>query len=347
MALFWNNYSKEGPGVDPDEPEKGPIVGFFSNYFSKFWRICGLGMLATLGSIITLALLYFVGFYFMPMLFPAFSMDNLITSIEALKLPLADGVDALNFASTLYIVTHFIFIATIFALQFFVTGPVHAAVTYIMRNFARRDPVFFWSDLRDAVKANWKQSLIHSLFTAIVLSLIVYGYYFYGQILETGFLLYFVRSVMVMLLVFLSIMQFYIYQMMVTFDLCLKDMYKNALILAFAKLPTNLLILAILIFMGFIIPIYGFWSFPSQGSFLLVTIYLIAIFIGFAYFLINFFANRGIKKYLLDNNDDDEGGNRSHVVADEEVEDSVYEEIQSEDEVSSVDDSDGRIATPI
>lgn len=312
MALF-RNYEKEGPGVDPDEPDRGPFIEFFANYFSKFWKISGLGIFNTLASIVPIAILYFLGFSLIQMLFPALSFDNISSVIKSMDYQFAEGIDATVFSSHLYIGTHLIFVATVFILQFFVFGPTHAATTYIMRNYSQRRPVFFWSDLKDAFKANWKQSLIHSLLSSALVTLVIYAFYFYTANLAPGFFKYILQTLIVIILVLITIMNFYVYQMLVTFDLKLKDIYRNSLILTMAKLPTNLIILIIILLLVAVIPFFLLWSIFNLGVGVGILLYLLLLASGFVLFLINYFASRGIQKYMIDDIDDDSDGAGSTI----------------------------------
>lgn len=49
-----------------------------------------------------------------------------------------------------------------------ITGPSSAGAAYIMRNWARDQHAFLFSDFKDAFKNNWKQALFTSVFTAFV-----------------------------------------------------------------------------------------------------------------------------------------------------------------------------------
>lgn len=306
MALF-RNYEKPGPGVDPDEPEKGPILGFFQAYFSKFWRVCGLSLLAVVTSLPTLALLFFLSSYFLPMLFPALSYDSIYKVVSALDLTFTEGVNAATYTSHLYLSTLMIFTFTVFSLQYFVIGPFHTGITFIIRNFATHKPVFFWSDFWEAVKANWKQSLIHSIISSLAFALLIFSYYFYPQVLS-GFGLYLIRAFIIVVGILFIVMNFYIYQMMITFDLKLTDIYKNSFILALSKVPSAFAIVLILALLLVVIPFLLIWNFPNIGVAVIIFIVYISIFVGFAYFLINYYASRGIKKYMIDplNDDDDD-----------------------------------------
>ncbi len=304
---FWN-WNKEGPGVDPDEPEKGPIGEFFSIYFSKFWRICGIGMLTFIASLLTIALLYYIGFYLLHMVLPVLSYERILAVLQKVNLPYAQGITVETMSSYFYFATHLIFVMTLFSLGFFALGPIHVGFTYIYRNFAIHDPVFLWSDIKDSLVANWKKSLIHSIISALALCLGIYAYYFYNANLPENIMLYVLRAFLLMYIFTIIVMQFYVYQMIVTFDLKLRHIYKNALILTLIKVPSNFFILLILLIINFVIPFLAIWGIPSQAVAVIIFALQFSIGVGLSNFLINFFASRGIKKYLIDPYDNNKNG---------------------------------------
>jgi len=51
MGFFSNRYTKEGPGVSKNEPEKKEFIKFFEQYFRNFWKLCTVNLLTILCSI--------------------------------------------------------------------------------------------------------------------------------------------------------------------------------------------------------------------------------------------------------------------------------------------------------
>ena len=49
-----------------------------------------------------------------------------------------------------------------------ITGPSSAGAAYVMRNWARDQHAFLFSDFKDAFKSNWKQALGVSALTSVV-----------------------------------------------------------------------------------------------------------------------------------------------------------------------------------
>ena len=57
FGLF--DYTKEGKGVYPDEPPKGPVSTFFSVLGRKFWKICTINLMYVILSLPALVLAFF------------------------------------------------------------------------------------------------------------------------------------------------------------------------------------------------------------------------------------------------------------------------------------------------
>ena len=65
------------------------------------------------------------------------------------------------------------FIVSFFCTNLFVTifgmGPATAGITYIMRNFAREEHAWIWSDFKDTFKSNFKQATAVYLINLVML----------------------------------------------------------------------------------------------------------------------------------------------------------------------------------
>jgi len=84
-------------------------------------------------------------------------------------------------------------------------------------------------------------------------------------------------------------MSMYIYPMMVTFDLSIRQLYKNAFLFAIMKFFPNLLILVVifaLLFFSFYYPVIGY-------------ILFIFITMGLTSFITNFYVYSKIDKYMI------------------------------------------------
>ena len=168
-------------------------------------------------------------------------------------------------------------------------GWQNVGAAYNLRSLVRGDSCFLLSDYFYAIKRNWKQGLIFGLIDITVIGVLLFDLYYYGSslldptIAENGaFLYYAVLFLSVALAVIYVFMRFYIYTMMITFDLSIKKLLKNALIfsmlgikrnfLAFVAISTvalaNVLIVMPALSIGFTLPIIlPFFYLPAFGGF--------------------------------------------------------------------------------
>lgn len=305
FGLF--DYTKEGPGVDPDEPQKSAIGEFFSILGTKFWRIIQINMLVFILSIPALIVSFLVVNWLFPNILPVFSYPSILAVVESLSESLVEGITAEAFASHLFVSTMLVLTASFVGLQVFTVGPVHAGVTYLFRNISRREPAFTWLDFKENAKQNLKQSLLHSLLTALVAIIIGIAILYYTRVMIPSIMKSILQGVILVFTVFFMMMQMYIYQIMITFDLPLKHIYRNAFLLSFMKLPSNLLVLAIQVILLTILPIITIWLIPNGlASFVIFLLYFFILF-GFNLYLSNFQANRQIQKYMMPPEEKDEG----------------------------------------
>ena len=119
-----------------------------------------------------------------------------------------------------------------------ITGPFTAGISYVTRNWARDEHAFIWGDFKDAVKSNWKQSLPVSAVTGLMPLLFWVCWNYYGSM--SGALGLILQALIFMVTAIASMMMLYIHPMIVTYQLSLKDILRNALILSMAKAPQSL-----------------------------------------------------------------------------------------------------------
>ena len=160
-----------------------------------------------------------------------------------------------------------------------ITGPFTSGLSYVTRNWARDEHAFMWADFRDAVKDNWKQGLILSVITSLLPILVYVGWRFYGQMAARNPIM-FVPQVLVALVALIWALSItYMHPLAVTYDLKMKDVIRNGLLLGIARLPMSVairLLHCVPVLIGCVI-IY-LWN-PMIGMLILFAYYLL---IGFA-----------------------------------------------------------------
>ncbi len=196
--------------------------------------------------------------------------------------------------SLLYILT---------ALPILTIGFSEAATAFITRNFARRKPVLLVSDYFDTIKKNWKQSLIVGLINLLVTVFMIGIIYFYymgwpeSLFYKIGFVL-----TCGMFIVF-TFLKYYINMLIVTFDLKIKQLYKNSLLLSSAGLKENIIItLSLLVIYGILFGVPVLWYYIADDMILFViSLVLTILFLpGVRAFVIQFWIFPIVKKHMID-----------------------------------------------
>lgn len=324
MAGFFGlfDYNKPGPGVPKDAPPKSPFIVFFEILQRKFWNLVKINLMYVLFNLPAVLAGMFIMFFFFPNIFP--------NAMEDPDYFLMDTI------------MKFILLTVMTCIPMIAVGPAQAGFTYILRNYAREEHAFIWSDFKDAAKSNLKQSLIVGTINFFItfLTLISIGFYWVhigsGEIPDVAGAIGLV--VMVMIFTLFVCMNIYIYPVMVTFDLTLKQIYKNALIFALIKFLPNLgivLLNALLIFLSFglIIPFN-----PMIGF--IPYIFLTTSLTGF---ITNFYAYPKLKKYIIskieeeEEEEDDEDDDNNDEEEDEETDIEKKSEVEDPDEDTATD----------
>ena len=118
-----------------------------------------------------------------------------------------------------------------------ITGPWTAGVAYVTRNWARDEHAFIWSDMKDAMKENWKQALGLSAITAVVPFLAWMCWQFYGELALENWIMIVPQmfTTLIAIIWFLAIT--YAYPMLVTYKMSFATIIRNSLLLAIGRLP--------------------------------------------------------------------------------------------------------------
>lgn len=250
MGLF-NGYLKPGPGVDKDAPKKKGLFLLIEIFIRKFIKIMQLNLMYVLFSLPWLLILY---------VFSMFVTNDLANSVANISIQQIPGQDFASVLGVAQVSLRLLFVLLVFCL--WGSGPASAGYAYITRCFTREEHAWVWSDFVDKFKGNFKQGMAVVCIDAVMLFLGCNALYFYVSIYQmTGsFMWLLLCYVCILLFVVYSMMHYFIYQIMVTFECKLSQLYRNALLLSLGKAPMCLLLTGIgvaLIYMMTINPIIG------------------------------------------------------------------------------------------
>lgn len=178
-------------------------------------------------------------------------------------------------------------------------GAATAGFTYILRAFVRHKHAFVFSDYIEAIKKNWKQATIFGIIQLFVSAAWFYAVVFYFRASESNFIFLILFGVCIAMGFFLLFMHYYIYLMIITFDLKLKQIYKNAFIFACIGIKSNIIItVSIAVIIGILIALMS--SFPIIVFIIVIPLIIGLIFPATIGLIVNFYAYPVIKKYMID-----------------------------------------------
>lgn len=225
MSSFFGlfNFSKPGPGVPKDAPKKRGFFIFFEVLMRKFWKICQLSLQYALCSI--------------PYLIVYFGLGVVISFIYA-------GSTTNNLQEILLYAASL----ALFFSAFLGGGSASAGQARVLRDYSRETHSFIWSDFFEGVTGNFGKCFVAFLLNILVTFLAFFNVHF--CIFEPQNLLPPIISLTtgffsIVLFIIWTIVQQYVYNIMVTLDVGLGTCYKYAFALAFAKLPVNLILIIV------------------------------------------------------------------------------------------------------
>jgi len=299
------NYNKPGPGVDKDAPQKPRFFVFFAVVKRKFWHLIRVNLMYVLFNIIALGLAFIMSSVYMQKL-SAFFLSSADSSGQFIDL-------------TIKVILAFLLILT----SVITIGPVQAGFTYILRNYSREEHSFIWWDFKENLTKNFKQGIAITAIDSVVIYSLGIAINFYTS--SSNLVSVAAASFTILSLAIFIMMHFYIYPMLVTVNLSVKNIYKNAFILTIMKLIPNFLMLIL----NLVICLAAFYNI-FIGLFLYILILP-----SFVSLMNNFYVNPIIKKYVIDpasteeSIDEDEDNSSSG---------SFYKKIVEEDETDDIKD---------
>ncbi|MGN0475864.1 MAG: hypothetical protein ACI4HM_00845 [Ruminococcus sp.] len=118
--------------------------------------------------------------------------------------------------------------------------PLYAGVTLVTRNLGRGEDVKVLECFLNGVADNYKKFLVHSIILYFILTIGIFSFTFYSRMaVALGGIMYVLLVTMILIAVWLLFMFYYVPLMTVTFDLSLKNIYKNSALMALGELKVN------------------------------------------------------------------------------------------------------------
>jgi len=177
----------------------------------------------------------------------------------------------------------------IYCIPLVTIGPAFAALTSITMSMIQRKHIYILSDFHEAFKTNWKQSLACSFIVGLIFTLLYIALLFYFRFAHEKPIFYVIFFICLSITILFGLACMYIYPLITTVSLSIKNILKNSLFLSIVCLKNTLLgTLVYVLILG--INIFFFpYTFPL---FLIFTFSLLS-------FISSFTSWPGIKKFIV------------------------------------------------
>lgn len=295
---LFSGYAKDGKGIEKDDVITNyDFFSFFKLYARRFIKLIWVNALYIMGNFpVFFLLLALSGLFSKVGVAPASEVFPVINGIH-----IASGEFAPSYAALLGIhgqmapvyantVATYILYA-LSALAIFTFGPVNAACAYIVRNLVKGEPIFMWDDFKSTIKNNWKQAVPMGILDLLMFALCSYALILYYYNYNNYYMMFYPMILVFILYIF---MRFYVYTMMVTFDLKFFRILKNAAIFTLVGFGRNLLM-----FFGCVmLVLFTMWLYTLFVPLAVISIFMI-LFSGCT-FMGTYAAWPKIQKYMID-----------------------------------------------
>ena len=283
--LFFGNYAKPGKGINKRDPNEPKFKIFLDVFPRKLWSLFKLNVLYILVS---------VPFAVITMIVSGVISSHVLNDIYVTTLSVTDvGV----YDILIRLAVSFIFMV------FAGLGPTTAGFIYIIREYACERHCWLFSDFFGQLKTNFKHSILLWFVDLAVMYLFTIAYDFYGKSGNAIF-----QYIILLVVLIYIMMHFYIYQIMITFDLPFKNILKNSFLLTMGKAHINLLILVCNVIVYVIVPISLIMSNASSLITMLILLAEVLFLPSLTNFITSFYVISELEKYINDNEQKGEHG---------------------------------------
>ncbi len=266
--------------LKPDDLKPPAIAHFFQLLFRKIFSLVQLNILHVLLNFFVIGFIY---------VFTEVFMQPGIIDIITVATPVDQDLAAANYIAKFFLCLFF------FCVPVICFGPFQAGFAYVNACFVNERHTFVFTDYFQKAKENFKKALIISLINLAVFYVAALAINAYLANLASYRILGIAVLVFIVFMVVIFVMMnMYIWPLLVTVELSIKDIYKNAIMFVYMRFYINLvaLVFSFAIFYGTFIYTEG-----MQMVFVFLLLFLYPALIGF---ITTFAAYPAIKKHIID-----------------------------------------------
>lgn len=278
-----------------DERAKGPFAHFFISGWNHLVRLMGVNVLFLLFNIPSLAIAFGFSIVFMPGIVSAFNLNKFI-SITA-----DAGTEVVSYQLLSLLMVFFVISVT--ASLLICIGPFQTGFAQVYKDIRNGTSVSLFGSFKVGLKENWKKALV-SMFIGIFLSAVfILAVSFYlnmktdlGIVIGTVFCVLYVAFILV---------QNFAYNLMVTTDLKLGQIYKNSLLFLLIRFGHCLALGIVVILFYILIPFVLLMSasYTTLGIFIFLYSFLVIAWVQYG---LSYYTGRLIDRYVAEDEEPSE-----------------------------------------
>ena len=293
---------RDGKGVEKGEDTTPNLKYFFKLWGRKFWKLISLNFFM-LVQVLPLGIgifLYLAG----PTVSTQYDPLYPVLLGAQTALPTSEGMTLFTSAAGLLHDTPIFnswtywVIGGLILFHIITYGWQKVGTTYILRNLVRGDGVFMFSDYFYAIKRNMKQGFVMGLIDSAAIFMLVFDFlYFYNTPADS--LSNSIMYIMIFALILIyGVMRFYTYLMLVTFNMKLSKIFKNALIFTVMGIKRNIMALLGILLLVAISALAIVYLVPLKVAVVIIIPALCLL--AFCGFMYTYAAYPVIQKYMID-----------------------------------------------
>ena len=278
-----------------DERAKGPFAHFFISGWNHLVRLMGVNVLFLLFNIPSLAIAFGFSIVFMPGIVSAFNLNKFI-SITA-----DAGTEVVSYQLLSLLMVFFVISVT--ASLLICIGPFQTGFAQVYKDIRNGTSVSLFGSFKVGLKENWKKALV-SMFIGIFLSavFILAVSIYLNMKTDLGIV---IGTVFCVLYVAFILVQNFAYNLMVTTDLKLGQIYKNSLLFLLIRFGHCLALGIVVILFYILIPFVLLMSasYTTLGIFIFIYSFLVIAWVQYG---LSYYTGRLIDRYVAEDEEPSE-----------------------------------------
>ncbi|MCR4689451.1 MAG: DUF624 domain-containing protein [Saccharofermentans sp.] len=315
MSLF---KKKEKADVDYVEVEHGPVFTFFSSLWTHILKIMSTNMLFVIFNIPSMIIAYIYTLIFMPRISPMLEVNNFVQYWVSQGVygnaSLGNELTAEDAAYQVYFFLVVFFVMAFVSTCLICIGPFQTGFHQIYRNLRRQEFVSVLEDFKTGVKKNWKQGTVAMLVSLAVTAIVLFALGFYMNMGgKAGWLL---STLLIVFLVFFAFVQNVVYQVIVSRELKLNLIYKNAFLFFILSFGPSMAMILLNIIVFIVIPfvLLMYTSYLTVGLYVFLYFFIV---IGAMHYLNAYYTGSLLHRFMPGVKEDDSESEQAPISDDE------------------------------